>query len=143
MSHMFVVNHIEDENKTDGLVESYQLVMQPVTNEAGEVVGHMPKRVNFVHWPKIPVPFVHEEFCEDLKFETIYIPEDDAGEEYDREELEALAADGFTEIDAEVWSNLPEGIKQVVSAFLPADEDEEESEDAEEYEEEAEEEPEE
>ena len=84
----FVVNHVSDENKNDGLVESYQMVQ--TFNEEGIFAGM--RRLNFVHWPELPVPFVHEEWSEDLEFSNIYTPElddvEDDEEEYEEEEEE-------------------------------------------------------
>jgi len=92
----FVVNHVTDTEKTDGLVESYQMVPVQYQNEDGSVTTSY-KRLNFVHWPELPTPFVHEEWSEDLEFSNIYTPELDAGatddedeeEEYEEEDEEA------------------------------------------------------
>jgi hypothetical protein len=92
----FVVDHVSDENKTDGLVESYQMLPVQYEQEDGSVVSGF-RRVNFVHWPTLPSPFVHEEWSEDLVFSNIYTPEEDSGgdddedddeEEYDDEDEE-------------------------------------------------------
>lgn len=102
----FVVNHVSDELKVDGLVESYQMIPVQYQNEDGSVsTGY--KRVNFVHWPQIPTPFVHEEWSEELTFTNIYSPDDDSGEdndedyeEYDDEEDDDdVSFDGQLEIE--------------------------------------------
>ena len=87
MSSYFVVDHVSDQNKTNGLVESYQLVPMQYELEDGTVTTVM-KRVNFVHWPELPNPFVHEEYSEDLVFSNIYTPEYDEGDEDDEDEDE-------------------------------------------------------
>jgi hypothetical protein len=84
----FVVNHVSDENKTDGLVESYQMVT--FQNEDGSLFM---KRVNFVHWPKMPNPFVHEEYNEALVFANVYVPEEDNAEEDEEDEEETYDSD--------------------------------------------------
>jgi len=82
----FVVSHVSDESKNDGLVESYQMVPVQYQNEDGTLTTVM-KRLNFVHWPEHPTPFVHEEWSEDLVFSNIYTPEyDAAGDDEDYEE---------------------------------------------------------
>ena len=83
----FVVDHVSDTNKTDGLLESYQMVPVQYDNGQGGVQTGF-KRLNFVHWPNIPSPVVHEEWSEDLVFTNIYSPDDDYGEEYDDEDEE-------------------------------------------------------
>jgi hypothetical protein len=81
----FVVDHISDSNKTDGLVESYQMLPVQLQQEDGTIVSGF-RRVNFVHWPNLPTPFVHEEWSEDLTFTNIYSPDDDASDDEDDEE---------------------------------------------------------
>lgn len=81
----FVVNHVSDQNKKDGLVESYQMIPVQYEQEDGTVAAGF-RRVNFVHWPELPTPFVHEEWSEDLVFSNIYTPEDDG--DYDDEDEE-------------------------------------------------------
>lgn len=89
----FVVDHVSDENKTDGLVESYQMVPLQYEQEDGTITTIL-KRMNFVHWPAIPSPFVHEEWSDDLVFSNIYTPELDGGEEdEDEEEVEEYEED--------------------------------------------------
>lgn len=82
----FVVNHATDENKTDGLVESYQMVNVEIQQEDGST-AILPKRLNFVHWPSIPVPFVHEEWSESLVFTNVYVPEEDGNDDDDDDNL--------------------------------------------------------
>jgi hypothetical protein len=81
----FVVDHVSDTNKTDGLVESYQMLPVQYQQEDGTVVSGF-RRVNFVHWPNIPNPFVHEEWSEDLSFSNIYSPDDDYADDEDEDE---------------------------------------------------------
>jgi hypothetical protein len=100
----FVVDHVSDENKTDGLVESYQMLPVQYQQEDGTVVSGF-RRVNFVHWPNVPTPFVHEEWSEDLTFTNIYSPDDDAVDEdedededdYDDEDEDEASFDGESE----------------------------------------------
>jgi len=120
----FVVNHVSDENKTDGLVESYQMVT--FQNEDGSLFA---KRVNFVHWPKMPNPFVHEEFSEALVFANVYVPEEDNVDE-DEEEEEDENYDA--EIVALLENDYPEIYKALLSeAELESEEEEEEEEEEE------------
>lgn len=84
MSSYFVVDHVTDGNKRDGLVESYQMVPVQYDNGQGALVTGY-KRMNFVHWPAIPSPFVHEEWSEDLVFSNIYTPEDDIADDEDED----------------------------------------------------------
>jgi hypothetical protein len=81
----FVVDHVSDGNKTDGLIESYQMIPVQYDNGQGGLSSGY-KRLNYVHWPNIPHPFVHEEWNEDLVFSNIYSPADDAGEDEDEDE---------------------------------------------------------
>lgn len=83
----FVVNHVSDETKTDGLVESYQMIPVQYQQEDGTLSTGL-RRLNFVHWPELPNPFVHEEWSEDLVFTNIYTPELDAADEEDEDEEE-------------------------------------------------------
>ena len=99
----FVVDHVSDANKTDGLVESYQMLPVQYQQEDGTVVSGF-RRVNFVHWPNIPTPFIHEEWSEDLTFTNIYSPDDDLTddededeEEYEEDEDEGASFDGEDE----------------------------------------------
>jgi hypothetical protein len=85
----FVVNHVSDTTKTEGLVESYQMVT--LQNEDGTLVS---KRINFVHWPAYPNPFVHEEWSESLVFANVYVPEEDNVEEEEEDE------------NAETWESM-------------------------------------
>lgn len=102
----FIVNHVSDADKTDGLVEGYQMLPVQYEGENGETVTGF-RRVNFVHWPNIPNPFVHEEWSEDLVFSSIYNALEDTGEdededEYDDEEDDASfdSEEGTTEAEA-------------------------------------------
>lgn len=117
-----VVNHIEDENKQDGFVESYQMVNIEVQNDDGST-SIIPKRLNFVHWPQLPVPFVHEEWSENLVFSNVYVPENDNGSDDEETEL--------NETIVELLENdYPEVYQAILSEALA-----EEAEDDEEFEE--------
>jgi hypothetical protein len=83
MPAYFVVDHVSDQTKVDGLVESYQMIPVKYEQDDGSIVSGL-RRLNFVHWPSQPHPFVHEEWSEDLVFSNIYTPEDDNN--YDDEE---------------------------------------------------------
>ena len=107
----FVVDHVSDEQKTDGLVESYQMIAVQYQQEDGTLASGI-RRVNFVHWPELPNPFVHEEWSEDLVFSNIYTPEEDGGpndeeddeeeEDEDEDDLEASGeADSYEGLEAE------------------------------------------
>jgi hypothetical protein len=85
-SSFFVVDHVSDPQKTDGIVESYTMVPVQYDTEQGPVQGI--RRMNFVHWPEIPVPFVHQEWSEDLQFSNVYVPELDNGDDDDDEDYE-------------------------------------------------------
>jgi hypothetical protein len=104
----FVVDHVTDENKTDGLVESYQMLPVQYQQEDGTVVTGY-RRVNFVHWPNIPTPFVHEEWSEDLTFTDIYSAADDSLDDDDDDE------EGDEEEDEEYDSSFSEGEDQEYS----------------------------
>jgi hypothetical protein len=124
----FVVNHASDENKTDGLVESYQMINVEVEQADGSIIV-IPKRLNFVHWPTIPVPFVHEEWSESLAFTNVYVPEDDNnGEEEDDNELNDTIVELLESDYPEVYKILLSEAEQMIEA---ADEDEEEDEEIE------------
>lgn len=124
MSYM-VVSHVTDENKQQGIVESYQMISLPQSNDAGEITHYVPKRLNFVHWPEIPVPFVHEEWSDDLKFENIYTPENDDPESAVRlEEIEENADELIESFTPETWSALPEEVQAFI-AFAASEEEEE------------------
>jgi hypothetical protein len=86
-SSYFVVDHVSDETKTDGLIESYQMVPVQYEQEDGTVVSGL-RRLNFVHWPSQPHPFVHEEWSEDLVFSNIYLPDEDQTDDEDEDEDE-------------------------------------------------------
>jgi hypothetical protein len=101
----FVVNHATDTTKIDGLVESYQMIPIQYDDGSGNISTGF-KRLNFVHWPAIPHPFVHEEWSDDLVFSNVYTPllddaddeeEDDEEEEYDDSEEEEQEFDGEEE----------------------------------------------
>ncbi len=100
-STYFVVDHVSDALKTDGIVESYTMVPFQYEQD-GQMITTM-KRLNFVHWPELPIPFVHEEWSDSLRFTNIYIPEQDGGEDDEEDEDEvtepvgAVDADGFDE----------------------------------------------
>jgi hypothetical protein len=81
----FVVDHLTDETKRDGLLESYQMLPVSIQQEDGTVTTGY-RRLNFVHWPGIPAPFVHEEWSEDLAFSNIYTPSLDETDEDEDEE---------------------------------------------------------
>jgi hypothetical protein len=134
MSAYFVVNHISDENKTEGLVESYQMVPVQVQGDDGEVRQSF-KRLNFVHWPQLPVPFVHMEWDDDLKFENIYTPETDNGNE-ELSEIQDRAQEVFAELTEEQWHALPESVKDLISLALPSEYDDGEDDETDEAEEE-------
>lgn len=94
-SSYFVVDHVTDPNKKDGLVESYQMIPAQYQMEDGSIINGL-RRVNFVYWPSIPTPFLHEEYNEDLVFSTIYTPEiDDAEEDEEEEEAEEESEEGW------------------------------------------------
>lgn len=121
----FVVNHATDENKTDGLVESYQMINVEIQQADGSIAV-IPKRLNFVHWPTIPVPFVHEEWSESLAFTNVYVPEDDNnGEEEDDNELNDTIVELLESDYPEVYKILLSEAEQIIEA---ADEDEEDEE---------------
>ena len=121
----FVVNHATDENKTDGLVESYQMINVEIQQADGSIAV-IPKRLNFVHWPTIPVPFVHEEWSESLAFTNVYVPEDDnIGEEEDDNELNDTIVELLESDYPEVYKILLSEAEQIIEA---ADEDEEDEE---------------
>ena len=77
MSSYFIVDHISNPEKTEGIVESYQMVNVEI-DEDGTTTSSS-KRINFVHWPNLPAPFVHEEWSDELVFSNIYTPELDVG----------------------------------------------------------------
>ena len=83
----FVVDHVSDQTKTDGLVESYQMVPVNYEQEDGSTISGF-RRLNFVHWPAQPHPFVHEEWSEDLVFSNIYLPDEDQVDDEDEDEDE-------------------------------------------------------
>jgi len=83
----FVVDHASDEAKKDGLVESYQMVPVQYEQEDGSTISGF-RRLNFVHWPSLPHPFVHEEWSEDLVFSNIYLPDEDQTDDEDDEDYD-------------------------------------------------------
>ena len=87
MTSYFIVDHARDVEKTEGIVESYQMVTVEVEDEEGKVITTT-KRLNFVHWPNLPQPFVHDEWSEDLVFSNIYTPELDDGIDDDDDDFE-------------------------------------------------------
>lgn len=91
-SSYFVVDHVSDEGKTDGLVESYQMVPVQYEQEDGTTVQGF-RRLNFVHWPSQPHPFVHEEWSEDLVFSNIYLPDEDQADDYGDDDIEEYEED--------------------------------------------------
>lgn len=109
MSSYFVVDHVSDSNKTDGLVESYQMIpVQYDNGQGGLSTGY--KRLNFVHWPTIPNPFVHEEWSEDLIFTNVYTPElDDAYGDDDEDEDEDEEEADFSDEDSEDYEEAEGG----------------------------------
>lgn len=109
----FVVNHVSDETKQDGLVESYQMIPVQYDNGQGGIsTGY--KRLNFVHWPAIPAPFVHEEWSEDLIFTNIYTPElDDGDDEDEDEDEEGYEFDDEEEGEEAVEEGEAEGYTQI------------------------------
>ena len=118
-----VVNHVSDESKQEGFVESYQMVNIEVQNDDGST-SIIPKRMNFVHWPQLPNPFLHEEWSEDLTFVTVYVPENDNNEDDEDSEL--------NETIVELLENdYPEVYQAILSEAL-ADEPEDDEEEAEE-----------
>lgn len=118
----FVVNHVSDENKTEGLVESYQMVS--VQDEAGNVFL---KRLNFVHWPTAPHPFVHEEWNENLVFANVYVPEDDNGDTESEEDEEETVNDVIANL---LENDYPEVYAALhAEAMLDFEEEEDEVED--------------
>lgn len=109
----FIVDHATDPNKTDGIVESYQVIS--FQNEDGSIT---PTRMNFVHWPKLPIPFVHEEWSANLKFTNIYTPEDDNERDEDDELNEEIAS--------LLEEHYPEIYVQLAEAATGSDDEEEE-----------------
>lgn len=96
----FVVNHVSDPNKIDGLVESYQMIPVQYDDGNGGIVNGF-KRLNFVHWPSVPTPFVHEEWSEELTFTNIYTPIIDDQDDEDDEEEEDYSDDEEADFEAE------------------------------------------
>ena len=130
MSSYFVVDHISDERKTNGLVESYQMVPVVVEDEQGNPQQIL-KRLNFVHWPELPVPFVHQEWDDVLKFENIYSPDSDNGNE-ELASIQETAQETFDALSPEEWETLPPGVRELYYAALPeGDDDEDEEEEGE------------
>jgi hypothetical protein len=112
----FVVDHVSDENKKEGLLESYQMIPVQYDNGQGVIQGGF-KRLNFVHWPGIPSPVVHEEWSEDLIFTNIYTPSEDFGDEdddedYDDDDYDDEEAD-FSEEATEAYNDGEEGGTQL------------------------------
>ena len=105
----FVVDHATDPDKVDGLVESYQMVPVQYEQEDGSVVSGV-RRVNFVHWPSAPQPFVHEEWSEDLIFSNIYTPADDLGD--DDEDEEDLDEEDYEDEDDEASFSEEDEVEQ-------------------------------
>jgi len=123
----FVVNHVSDPLKTEGIVESYQMVML----DRGQ--GPELTRLNFVHWPEIPVPFVHEELSENLAFSNLYVSALDAGQDEEEEELpEApigeVDEDGLDD-EGNEWVWIAEEERWNLVALAPDPEDDEVEED--------------
>lgn len=81
-ANYFIVDHVSDENKKEGVLESYQMIPVQYTDENGNVVNTL-RRLNFVYWPDVPSPLFHEEWTEDLIFNDIYSPSMDYGQDDD------------------------------------------------------------
>jgi hypothetical protein len=97
MANSYVsVNHVSDELKTDGIVESYQMV------DVEEDGGITKKRLNFVVWPNIPSPAFHEEWSEDLVFDSIFTPSEDEEESSGDEEI----VDALKELHPEIYNEI-------------------------------------
>ena len=131
----FVVNHATDEDKTDGLVESYQMINVEIEQADGSI-AIIPKRLNFVHWPSIPVPFVHEEWSESLVFTNVYVPEEDntdedEDEDYDDNELNDTIVELLENDYPEIYKVLLSEAEQEIEAQAEYEDEEDEEEEEE------------
>ena len=122
------VNHVSDETKKGGIVESYQYVpmsvtvIDPTTNQ--EVVQTQMMRINFVIWPGHPVPFVHEEFSADLAFDNVYVGSIDEKDDDEANDLNAKVVELLEAHDPDLY----EKILADAEADLEDEEEEEEEE---------------
>ena len=117
-----VVNHVSDDTKVGGIVESYQYIpmeFDVIDEDTGEATGQKITkfvRVNFVAWPGHPVPFLHEEFSENLYFDNVYvgsIDEDDREEAEQNAEIVSLLEDNYPEVYAQLKAEVENGEEDV------------------------------
>lgn len=118
-----VVNHVSDELKQEGFVESYQMVNVEIQNEDG-TTAILPKRLNFVHWPQLPIPFLHEEWSENLAFANVYVPENDDNDSEDEDDDDALINEEIVEL---LENDYPQVFEAILSEIEASDADEDDT----------------